>query len=564
MKKITLLVAFAISTFYLNAQSFIASYPFANIVGGSGGTTDPTPVPTATGVTFGSFSSHGVSANPNAGGRFSFTGWSTGSTGGPSDTVYSAMTGSLVDTMYYEVTVSPAFGFSINLDSITFTFQRSGAGVRTYTVRSSADGFTNNLNAIYGQPNTTDTVMPGNIFYLRSDISNIAQPRNQIVLGGANFSNLSTPITFRFYAWNAEASGGTFSIDNVRIVGSSSSMAPAVITDPASLTICTGASATFFINATNASTYQWEEDNGTGFVALSNTGVYSGVDNDTLVISNTTGLSGYSYHCVVTNGFGSTSSNPATLTESSPVTPNVTIPSSLTMCANTDLAGSAVVINEGATPSYTWYLINMGPVGYTQSLFVPAGTIPQGTYQVYCALTSSEGCTTVQTVNSDTLTLVVYPAPIVPLITETTNILSTNVYDTYQWYYGTTALGTNQSDTVSQSGIYTVSVANSYGCTAVSANYNFVYVGINEASSNSLVSVYPNPSTDGLLVIDLGTTSSTTSITVFDIVGKAILSEEIAKGGKHTIDLSAQANGSYFISIKNDKSNTTQKVTIAK
>ena len=56
-----------------NGQAFGVTYDFANVTTSSG-TTDPTPPPTATGVTFGSFSAAGVAPNPNAAARFSFIG----------------------------------------------------------------------------------------------------------------------------------------------------------------------------------------------------------------------------------------------------------------------------------------------------------------------------------------------------------------------------------------------------------------------------------------------------------------------------------------------------------
>ena len=97
----------------------------------------------------------------------------------------------------------------------------SGTGIRTYAVRSSADGYTTNLTAVYGVPTTNVTVQAGNIFYLKKDITT-PQNRNIILLGGATFTNMITPITFRFYAWNAEPGvSGTFSIDNVNFIGSS-------------------------------------------------------------------------------------------------------------------------------------------------------------------------------------------------------------------------------------------------------------------------------------------------------------------------------------------------------
>jgi len=52
-----------------NGQAFNSTYDFASVTATSGAT-DPSAVPTATGVTFGSFSAAGLSVNPNAGGRF--------------------------------------------------------------------------------------------------------------------------------------------------------------------------------------------------------------------------------------------------------------------------------------------------------------------------------------------------------------------------------------------------------------------------------------------------------------------------------------------------------------
>lgn len=223
MKKITLLVSLTILSLGAIAQPFMALYDFAGVTDTTG-TTDPSAVPVITGVTFGSFSATGTPANPATGtlARFNFTGWSTGSVGGMADTLYSGMTGAVADTEYYEVTIGPAAGYTLNIDSIKFAFERSATGVRTYAVRSSVDGFVSNLSANYvflTQMNTNVFVQPGNEFFLKKDITTI-QNRNQIILGGMNFSLLSAPVTFRFYGWNSEGGTGTFSIDNVRFIGS--------------------------------------------------------------------------------------------------------------------------------------------------------------------------------------------------------------------------------------------------------------------------------------------------------------------------------------------------------
>lgn len=215
MKKTLLLIAIIFSGI-ANAQLL---YTFDSVKTTSG-TTDPTPVPVGgPGITCGSFMAVGTPASSLAAFRFNFSNWALGSTGGVADTLYSGMTGSVNTAEYYEVTLTPGVGYSITGDSIKFDFQRSGTGVRTYSVRSSLDTYTTNLTAVYGLPTTNVDVQAGDVFFLKKDITT-NQTRNIIVLG-PSFMNLVAPVTFRFYGWNAEGTGGTFSIDNVNFIGSS-------------------------------------------------------------------------------------------------------------------------------------------------------------------------------------------------------------------------------------------------------------------------------------------------------------------------------------------------------
>src|ERR1043165_7495186 len=63
------------------AQTFTVTYGFPN-VSTSTGTVDPGPAPVTQGLSLGTFSAAGLSANPNASGRFSFTGWPVGAANG--------------------------------------------------------------------------------------------------------------------------------------------------------------------------------------------------------------------------------------------------------------------------------------------------------------------------------------------------------------------------------------------------------------------------------------------------------------------------------------------------
>jgi hypothetical protein len=203
----------------VSAQSFIATYDFNAVVANSGGATDPTPPPTATGVTFGSFTAVGYTpANPNAGGRFSWTSNPTGGVNGVDD--FSQFSGSLNPAAYFEVTLTPLSLIELELDTISFTAQRSSTGIRNYAVRSSVDAFSANLLATVSPANANLAVGPGNEFQWVLDSVSTAQNGSMVTLGLAHAS-LTSPVTFRFYGWNAEAGTGTFSVDNVNFSGNS-------------------------------------------------------------------------------------------------------------------------------------------------------------------------------------------------------------------------------------------------------------------------------------------------------------------------------------------------------
>ncbi len=208
MIKHLLSIALISTSLMVNAQSFTATYDFVATTSVSG-TTDPTTPPSVTGLTCGSFMAVGTGSNSSAANRFSFNSWGVGAT--TAVDTYSTMTGAIDLGKYFEVTLTPQAGFTLSLNSIAFTAQRSGTGIRSYVVRTSADGFTNNLPASVGT-NTNLSVMATNEFFWNLDAVTSAQNGSIINLFGIP---TTSSVSFRFYAWNSEAGTGTFSIDNV-------------------------------------------------------------------------------------------------------------------------------------------------------------------------------------------------------------------------------------------------------------------------------------------------------------------------------------------------------------
>ena len=119
---------------------------------------------------------------------------------------------------------------------------------------------------------------------------------------------------------------------------------------PANATVCAGTNGSFTVAATpNGVSYNWQVNTGSGFVYLTNGGVYSGVTTATLTITGATlAMNGYQYRVVVTCSQGGLPeiSNPATLTVNvSPAAPAVS-PTSAAICP-----GGSVALNITSSQS---------------------------------------------------------------------------------------------------------------------------------------------------------------------------------------------------------------------
>ena len=192
---------------------FTAAYTFSGVTTASG-TTDPTKTAIAEGVSFGPFIAAGVGSNSSASGRFSFASWPLGATNGSN-----IFTGTLSATQYYEITITPATGYQLDLNSLSFTFQRSTTGVRQWAVRSDIDNFTNNLAASISPANNAVLANSNNTFQIADRATITAQSGCNIVFGSSH-TNLTKPVKLRFYGFNAESTSGTFSLNAVSITGS--------------------------------------------------------------------------------------------------------------------------------------------------------------------------------------------------------------------------------------------------------------------------------------------------------------------------------------------------------
>ena len=151
--------------------------------------------------------------------KVDYSDWSVGTVNG--ETLSSKFSQVVDTTKYYEITYKSSYSNSTDIKGISFVASRNKEGVRSITVRSSADNFKSNLNLV--------KFLEKNI----SNINNVANYKsdslsdNQLVFHVNNpegFTDLrdGKTVTFRLYGWNSENKTGTFGIESVFLLADSS------------------------------------------------------------------------------------------------------------------------------------------------------------------------------------------------------------------------------------------------------------------------------------------------------------------------------------------------------
>jgi hypothetical protein len=140
--------------------------------------------------------------------------------------------------------------------------------------------------------------------------------------------------------------------------------ASSITSQPQSFTACDGGTASFVLGATGTGNiYQWQLNTPSGWVNITNGGVYSGATSATLTLSNITlALNGYEFRCLLSNaGCPSvTTSSSAVLTVQA--LPSITSqPVARTVCLGSGTSYS--VAAQGTSLIYQWQ-VNMGS-GFT-------------------------------------------------------------------------------------------------------------------------------------------------------------------------------------------------------
>ncbi len=177
--------------------------------------------------------------------------------------------------------------------------------------------------------------------------------------------------------------------------GASAGSSPHITQSPQPLTVCEGAPVALSVSASGAQplAFQW----------FNNGVAISGASQNVFAIAATTQANAGIYTCMVTNGSGTATSQPAILTVDALATVGVEIlASQTTICDGEPVIFTAQPINGGASPHYQWYL-NGSAFGSLASSFT-SNQVQDGD-SFTCQVTSSEVCVVSPIATSNSLSI---------------------------------------------------------------------------------------------------------------------------------------------------------------
>ncbi|HEX8608237.1 MAG TPA: PKD domain-containing protein, partial [Pedobacter sp.] len=240
-------------------------------------------------------------------------------------------------------------------------------------------------------------------------------------------------------------------------------------------------------------------------------------------------------------------------------------------CAGMYMFNDTSSVTNGSINEWMWNFGDpMSGVNDTSTMENPSHTYSAGTYTVTQIVSSTFGCTDTAT-NSITFN---------PLTASLSNAVSQNSVV----FTGSATGGTGSHSFMLDFGDLSIPSANpnathfytdgtytacltaidANGCIDSSCTTFTINTGVGISNYNNVtsVSIAPNPTEDGIVNITIAN-SSNSVISIHNILGKVIMNK-VVNDNVNIMDLSAEANGAYFITVRTSKEVITKKVIISK
>lgn len=240
-----------------------------------------------------------------------------------------------------------------------------------------------------------------------------------------------------------------------------------------------------------------------------------------------------------------------------PAIPSINASGNLNFCQ-----GDSVILSVNAnTSTFQWYL---NDTTILISQVNPNLTVnTSGAYSV--VETNQFGCNSL----SANDTVIVYPIPASPNLIVVGGSINSSATGNLQWYFnGTIIPGATQANLLyADTGLYTLSVTNSFGCINSSTVNITIPSGVQTINNYQSLALYPNPVKNTLNISHKNAANIVLNIAITDINGAVVYQENqigINTNSQVSIDISALSNGVYFVSLFNNEIKQQQKIVVIK
>jgi hypothetical protein len=151
------------------------------------------------------------------------------------------------------------------------------------------------------------------------------------------------------------------------------------------------------------------------------------------------------------------------------------------------------------------------------------------------------------------VTATINPLPSVFLGNDTTVadslVLNAGSFVSYQW----SNFSTTQSITVYNSGLYSVCVTDSNGCSNCDTIDVGIFVGIDQITTGGDVNLYPNPARTSFTVEMKNPYNGNVSFTITNMQGQIVMIDEKNNVQKQTYNVTSFAKGVYFLRVQTEE-----------
>ena len=340
---------------------------------------------------------------------------------------------------------------------------------------------------------------------------------------------------------------------------------------------CDGGNTNFNATVVGAGiSYQWEEDNGSGFTAIVNGSNYSGANGPVLQLLNIpASYNNYLYRCQITglcSPFSSVSNNGELILSPSPTI--LVQPINSSVCE-----GDSVSFTSLGTGNFLYYQweINSGSGWTSIPNLPPYSGVNTSTLQIYPTNAGMQShqfrCRMSDCVISSNVSLNLLPVPVVTTndLIVCTNQLPYNLSSSSPnggIYFGNEIYNGIFHPTGSNAGdyVYTYFYQSPNGCSAA-ANGTIQLSTCTDLSEPTLaknnIVIYPNPAREKVFISFNSSVEKETQIQLYSMEGRLLTSKRVSKDETAVeINLDGYADGMYLIRVTNKTINETYRLLI--